>query len=254
MRILTVDLGNTTLFAGVFADERLVTSFRIPAADAGDPAGFARHVAPRLRGRIDRAALCSVVPARTAGLARAVARACGIAPRVLSARASGLAIAYRPPARLGTDRIACALGARARFPGRDVIVVDCGTATTLTALTRDGVLPGGAILPGLGLWPAMLASRTAQLPLVALRPPAAALGRSTRAGLRSGIVLGHAGAVRELARRIAREAFGPRARPVIVGTGGHAARLARENLFTLVMPDLILTGLRHFAAAPATHA
>jgi hypothetical protein len=40
----------------------------------------------------------------------------------------------------------------------------------------------------------------------------------------------------------------------VIGTGGHAPRFAREKLFTVLAPDLILTGLRAFAAPKHNHA
>jgi type III pantothenate kinase len=250
MRTWVADLGNSTLFVGVFVDGRLTRCFRVPTAVALTKSGLAREVAPRLGGRFDAAALCSVVPAHTDAVARALATVTGCPPAQLTTETVDLRIAYRRASELGRDRLACALGARTLFPRRDAVVVDCGTATTVTAISRHGIVEGGAILPGLGLWPEMLALRTAQLPAVPLdgRSPAA-LGRSTRDGLRAGILLGHAGAIRELTQRVAREAFGARARPVIVGTGGHAGRFAREKLFTVIEPDLILTGLNAFAEA-----
>ncbi len=253
MRTWVADLGNSTLFVGVFANGRPIRRFRVPTDVALTTSGLARDVTPRLGGRFDAAALCSVVPAHTETIARALAAATGCPPARLTAASANLRIAYRRPSELGHDRLACALGARTLFPRRDVVVVDCGTATTVTAVSRQGVLEGGAILPGVGLWPEMLALRTAQLPAVALngRSPAA-LGRSTRDGLRAGILLGHAGAIRELTQRVAREAFGRRARPVIIGTGGQAGRFDREKLFTVIEPDLILAGLNAFAEASAS--
>lgn len=253
-RTWVADLGNSTLYVGVFSGDRLTTHFRVPVEAAIARGGVAEHVAPRLRGRFEGAALCSVVPAHTDALASALENATGRIPAILTATRSGLTFGYRRPAELGADRLACALGARALFPRRDVIVVDCGTATTVTALSRQGTLLGGAIFPGLGLWPAVLAARTAQLPEVHLDGPApSALGRSTRDGLRAGMIFGHAGAIRELTQRVAREAFGPRARPVVIGTGGHAGRYRLEKLFTVIEPDLILTGLRSFAEDFAGH-
>lgn len=254
MRTWVADLGNSTLFVGVFSNGRITARLRVPTADALADGGITRHVAPRLRGAFDAASVCSVVPAHTERLVHALSAATGCTPVVLTARTSGLRIDYRRPGELGHDRLACALGARARFPGRNRLVVDCGTATTVTAVDREGGIAGGAILPGLGLWPAMLATRTAQLPAVALDGDCPhALGRSTREGLRAGILIGHAAAIRELTQRVAREAFGPRARPVTIGTGGHARRFAPEKLFTVVEPDLILTGLNSFAEACARH-
>ena len=139
------------------------------------------------------------------------------------------------------------------FRSRDVIVVDCGTATTVTALTRTGRIAGGAILPGLALWSEMLAARTAQLPeVLPVRRPAP-LGRSPLEAIASGLFHGHAGAIRELVQVVARDAFG-KAPAVVVGTGGNAPRFAREKLFTELSPDLILIGLRAFAARTTSHA
>jgi type III pantothenate kinase len=294
MRTLVLNLGNTSLFAGVFSDERglprprwlrnvatsvsewtpkpplahargyeeavarsvagLVTRFRVPIREAATARGFTRLVARRVRGRIDRATLCSVVPALTAPIARHIQRTLGIAPQILTADAPhGLKIGYRRPRELGTDRLAAALGARVLFPKSNVIVVDCGTATTITALRRDGVLAGGAIFPGLSLWADLLAARTAQLPRIALPQSVAAVGRSPREAIASGLYHGHAGAIRELIQRVHVEAFG-RQKAIVIGTGGHAPRFAREKLFTVLAPDLILTGLRAFAARKHDHA
>lgn len=242
VRTLAIDIGNTTVFGGVFVGRRLTRRFRWPTPDA------ARGGPWRRLGPVDRAVLCSVVPAATPAIRRAIARAGGIRPQILTAAAPhGLRIAYRDPARLGADRLACALGARALFPRQNVIVVDCGTATTVTALDRRGTILGGAILPGVGLWPAALAARTAQLPPVAPGRPRRALGRSPEEALRSGIHHGHAGAIREVTARVRTEAFG-RAAAVVIGTGGHAAQFASAGIFTTVQPDLILVGLNAFAA------
>jgi len=254
MRTLVLNLGNTSLFAGAFSDGRLTARFRVPIRETVTARGFARLVARRVRGRIDRAVLCSVVPALTAPIARHIKHTFGIAPEVLTADAPhGFKIGYRRPRELGTDRLAAALGAQALFPGQNVIVVDCGTATTVTALRRDGVLPGGAIFPGLSLWADLLATRTARLPRIALPQAVAAIGRSPREAIASGLYHGHAGAIRELIQRIHAEAFGHQ-KAVVIGTGGHAPRFAREKLFTVLAPDLILTGLRAFAASKHDHA
>lgn len=256
MRTLVVNLGNTSLFAGVYAGDRLVRAFRVPAREAlATAAAFERLVARHVskRGEVTHIALCSVVPKQSAVLARRLKNSFGIEPRVFAhdSRAHGLRIGYHRPRELGLDRLAAALGARQLFPRTNVVVVDCGTATTVTALTAAGEIAGGAILPGYGLWAEMLAARTAQLPRVDGPPPRAALGRGTRAGIASGLHFGHAGAVRELVARIAREAFGSRAArgATVVGTGGNAPRFFRENLFAHHEPRLILAGLYAFAHA-----
>lgn len=239
-RIFVASIGNTSVFAGVFSGERLVKSIRLHPTELG-------QLARALRGEIDAAALCSVVPALTAEAVRLVQKTWKIEPRQLTATSDhGLKIGYREPARLGADRVASALGAQAVFPRRDIIVVDCGTATTVTAVRRDGAVLGGAIFPGLMLWPEMLANRTAQLPRVTPTTPRTALGRSPGEGIASGVFFGHAGAIRETIARVRAAAFG-RGRCVVVATGGNAPRFAREKLFDRIEPHLALIGLRRFA-------
>lgn len=242
---LAISIGNTSLFAGVFAGGRLVRAFRLA------PRELAR-LPVRVGRRIDVAAVCSVVPALTPDVLRLVRHQWGLEATVLEAAAPhGLKIGYRRPRELGTDRLAAALGARAKFPGRHLIVVDCGTATTVTALHRDGTLLGGAIFPGLSLSAEALSARTAQLPRVAPRRPPTALGRAPREAIASGVFFGQLGAIRELVTRIRTEAFG-RASALVIGTGGHAPLLADEGVFDRIESYLVLEGLREFAArAPA---
>ena len=242
-RALLLCLGNSSLFGAIDAGNSPLRPFRRA------PGEF-----PPVRGRFDRVVLCSVVPTRTAALVTWCETQLQLTPLVLTARHApglGLTIGYRKPARLGTDRLAAALGARAGHPGKNLLIVDAGTATTVTALRRDGHLLGGAILPGLILWPAMLATRTAQLPLVTkLSRPRHALGRSTAEGIASGVYFGHLGAVRELVTRVAAEAFGRRDF-LVLGTGGHAPFLQREGVVAVHEPTLVLDGLRVFATATA---
>jgi type III pantothenate kinase len=246
VRTLALDLGNSTLFAGLFDGERLLRSARIDA----DRAALRRFI----RGKVDCVALCSVVPDRTAALVKTVRSALSVDPLVLTPLSEhGLKITYTVPAKLGADRVAVALGATKLFPKQNAIVVDCGTATTLTFLRRDGTLLGGAILPGLDLWPEALARRTARLPEVKLRPAKCVVARDTEEALRSGILHGHAGAIRELIREGRREVFG-RARAVVIGTGGQVTHFNRHRLFTATEPGLILHGLQLFATRQTTHA
>jgi type III pantothenate kinase len=80
---------------------------------------------------------------------------------------AGLTNGYRKPSQLGCYRYAAAIGGHHLEPGRAIIVANCGTATTIDAITADGAFLGGMILPGLGLMASSLARNTAQLPQIA---------------------------------------------------------------------------------------
>lgn len=254
MKTLVFDLGNTTLYVGEFRNEKLARQFRVPVTAVGTAAAFAAEVAHRLPRDVNRVAMVSVVPTRTARLAGQVRKTLLLDPMILTPAADhGLKIAYRNPAELGADRLATALGARKLYPGKNILIVDCGTATTLTLLGHDGVVLGGSIMPGVGLWPAMLKQHTARLPEVTLQMPRQVVARDTVSALRSGILHGHAGALRELIAMSRAEAFG-RAPAIVIGTGGWVTHFKGQRLFTALEPGLILHGLQAFASRNHSHA
>lgn len=112
------------------------------------------------------------------------------------AQRAGVRNGYRAPAQLGCDRFAAAIGARALAPGCAVVIANCGTATTVDALTADGTFIGGMILPGLRLMSGALARNTAQLPQIdagTALPPVFA--DNTHDAILSGCLAAQAGAI-----------------------------------------------------------
>jgi type III pantothenate kinase len=93
----------------------------------------------------------------------------GVAPQWIGSQPqlAGVKNGYRQPLQLGSDRFISAIGAHALYPEQPLLVVTCGTATTIDAIATDGLFHGGLILPGLSLMAASLARNTAQLPQVA---------------------------------------------------------------------------------------
>jgi type III pantothenate kinase len=156
---------------------------------------------------------------------------------------TGLKIRYRNPLEVGADKIANALGALARFPGRNLLIVDFGTATTLCAVTKDHDYLGGIITPGMNISMTALESKTARLPAVEIIRPAEVLGRSTVESIQSGLYYGTLATVRSLAASVTKEHFAKEP-PVIVGTGGFGRLFEGEHLFDAFVPELPLIGLR----------
>jgi type III pantothenate kinase len=155
---------------------------------------------------------------------------------------TGLKVLTKDPREVGADRIADAIGALKLFPGRNLIVVDFGTATTLTAITRAGEFLGGNILPGVRLALEALVEKTAKLPSVEIVPVTGAIGRSTVESIQNGLYWGNVGMVKELVARMTAEAFADET-PVVIGTGGFSHLFDHEELFDAVVPELILVGL-----------
>lgn len=113
--------------------------------------------------------------------------------------------AYATPETLGRDRLAAAVGAATRCPGRNALIVDFGTAITVDLLTADGVFRGGCISPGATTRFRALHDYTAALPLCGACEEWAPLGATTRSAVEAGVMQGIAfeieGHVREAQRR-----------------------------------------------------
>ncbi len=249
--LLCLDVGNTQIHGGVFDGDKLLVQFRKTTHPVGSSDEFGVFLRSVLRENgidpagVGRVAICSVVPVVAYPLRAACIKYFDNEPFILQAGVkTGLRVKYRNPLEVGADRIANAIAATQRHPGRDCIVVDCGTATTFDVVTAGGDYLGGAILPGIGISAETLSSRTARLPSVEITRPEVALGRSSAESIQSGLYFGHVGAIRQLSSELTREAF-PNSKPVIVATGGFSRMLESEKLFDEVVPELVLFGLKH---------
>jgi type III pantothenate kinase len=248
--LLCLDIGNTQIHGGVF-DGGLRFQFRKTTHPLGSSDEFGVFFTAVLRENgldpraVKRVAICSVVPQALYSVRSAALKYFQSEPFILQAGVkTGLRVRYRNPHEVGADRIAGAIAATLRRPSSNVIIVDCGTATTLDVVTAEGDYLGGAILPGIGISVETLAGRTAKLPRVEIAKPTVALGRSTSESIQSGVYHSHVGAIRQLVTELAREAFEGK-RPAVIGTGGFARLLEAENLFDEVVPELVLLGLKH---------
>jgi type III pantothenate kinase len=248
--ILCLDVGNSQMYCGVFDGDELVCQFRrtSSARASSDELGVFLLAALRENGIdpkvISQIALSSVVPDMLYSLRSCCQKYFNHEPMVLRPGVkTGLKIRYKDPKEVGADRIADALGAVTLYPDRNLIVVDFGTATTLTAITRSGEFLGGNILPGVRLALEALVEKTAKLPSVEIVPVIGAIGRSTVESIQNGLYWSNVGMVKELVSRMTREAF-PDDPPLVIGTGGFSHLFDKEELFDAVVPDLILVGLR----------
>jgi type III pantothenate kinase len=203
----------------------------------------ARQLARPLRkfGRAQGAVYASVVPAFNGRLESALRAACGARVLAVDARSPlGLTLQVKAPGQVGADRILNALALKARGGG-PAIAIDIGTAITFDCLDRESRFIGGAILAGPGSCARALHEFTAQLPLIAPKKAARAIGRDTASALESGLYFGAIGMIREMLRRTKAELGG---RPAVVVTGGLAALFVRDIPKAELAPDLTLQGLR----------
>lgn len=247
--LLCLDVGNTHIYGGVFDNDQIILRFRHHSkASTSDEFGiFLKSVLREnncLPEKIQVIAICSVVPQLDYSLRAACYKYFAIEPFFLQAGVkTGLNIKYRNPLEVGADRIANAIAGVHAYPGKNLIVIDFGTATTFCAINQAKNYLGGAILPGVRISADALSSNTAKLPAVEIIKPEMALGRSTIESIQSGVFYGVIGACREIINCIKKESF-PNESVHVLATGGFASLFDNQGIYDQLVPDLVLQGLR----------
>ena len=134
---------------------------------------------------------------------------------------TGLNILMDNPAQLGADLVVNAV-AGLHYYGAPIIMIDMGTATTISVVDEKKNYVGGMILPGVKVSLDSLVNRTSQLPRISLEAPRKVIGRNTIDCMKSGIVMGQAACLDGMIERIYEE-LGYEA--PVVATGGLAASI-----------------------------
>jgi type III pantothenate kinase len=241
--LLAVDVGNTQTALGLYRDGELADHWRL----ATERSSTADELGVLLAGLldlevVDAICLASTVPVlvrewEALGAKWANARLLVVGPGVKT----GLPIRYDDPREVGADRIVNSVAAKARY-GAPVVVVDFGTSTNFDVVSSDGEYVGGVIAPGIEISMDALFARAARLVRVDYAAPESVIGKTTVAGLQSGLVYGFAGQVDGIVGRIRAELG---AEAPAVATGGLADLVApHSQTIERVDPFLTLEGLR----------
>jgi type III pantothenate kinase len=246
--LLAVDVGNTQTHLGAFDAGELTEHwrFRTLAGATGDE--IAERISGLLAlrgielGQVDALVVSSVVPPLGEQYEDLAARyldaSCLL---VVPGTKTGMPIRIDNPLEVGADRLVNAIAAYDRIGGC-CIVVDFGTGINFDVVSEDGEYLGGAIAPGVEVSLTALTERGARIPRIDLAEPEAALGKSTRSAIQSGVIFGFAGLIDGIARRLERELGGD---PAFIATGGLAHAIVPFcELIDEVDELLTLTGLR----------
>ncbi len=159
---------------------------------------------------------------------------------------NGIINHYLTPQTLGPDRLAAVIGAKHLFPGKDSLIIGCGTAITYDWVDAAGNYFGGSISPGLNMRYKALNSFTASLPMVSADDTFEVnYGSDTTTAIRSGV---QNGIKFELAGFI--ESYKKEGKDInIVLSGGDSiffATLLKNSIFApyiKIEPYLVLKGL-----------
>ena len=247
--LLTIDVGNTNMVFSVFNGEVLKGSFRLTtvAGRTSDELGMdIWNQLSRLGIKpedLADAIISSVVPPVMAALTDALIRYLGKTPIVVDVDVDpGLPYGVVSNEHLGTDRSVACVAAIHKY-GAPLILADMGTATTVDAISREGVYMGGCITAGARISIEALFQKTALLPQVNLALPERVLSGTAVGQIQAGAVLGYIGAMERLITQARKEINEPKA--TVVATGGLAPVIAAgTDLIDVVDSQLIPDGLR----------
>ena len=247
---LLIDMGNSRLKAATYDGNKLSNFESVSYGDESALQCFKDYLSSQLE--LVSVTLVSVLGSEFHGYVKAHCLELGIELvwAASSVKGQGVKNNYLQPLSLGSDRFVALVGARKLFPDQYCIVVDCGTAVTVDALTSDGTFCGGVIIPGLQLWGDSLTSRANQLNAHELERPSV-LARDTAQAIGSGSLFGLVGAIEGLCQRVESQLrinHGDAIKVVRLLCGGDALMVAEHSLLSFeVEPHLVLLGLTEFS-------
>ncbi len=246
--ILAIDMGNSNIVIGCIDDERTYFVERLSTDKSKTALEYAMGFKTVLElysidiKKIDGAIISSVVPPLLNAIVSAVEKIIGKSPLVVGpGLKTGLNIKMDNPKTVGSDLIVDAV-AGIREYGAPLIIIDMGTATTMSVVDKDANYIGGIIAPGVRLSMEALASNAAQLYRVSLEAPKKAIGKNTIDCMKSGLLLGTASTIDGMIDRMEEELG---YQTTVVATGGLAKvviPLCKHEI--IVEDDLLLKGLK----------
>ena len=191
---------------------------------------------------IQGAIISSVVPPLVNVIKRAVAKIVHVKQLVVGPGVkTGLNICMDNPGQVGSDLVVHAV-AGIRDYGAPLIVIDLGTATTISVIDEKKNYIGGMIFPGVKVSLESLVKQTSQLPRISLEAPKRTIGKNTIECMKSGIVYGQASCLDGMIDRVVEEIG---VLPTIVATGDSAGVIVPHCKHTVLVDDeLALKGLK----------
>ena len=230
---LIIDIGNTVSKLAVFEMNEKIFTSRIQS--------ITESLLREIKERFSINKVIYSIVASDNHSEKLVHKSMGIEPVKLTHRTPlPFSLDYSSPKTLGTDRLAGVAGACNKFPGKNVLIIDAGTAITYDFLSSDGIFKGGNISPGLTMRFRALHEFTGRLPLVKPGNEFSTPGKTTEEAIRAGV---QQGLIFEINEYIC--TFKKRHKDLVVLFTGGDGRFIMENreLQAIFLPDLIVEGL-----------
>lgn len=237
--LLAIDIGNTNIVFGCVNDENEVVLFeRISTNHQATATEYAILIKNILEmngfnlSDVKDSIMSSVVPSVTGTVTDAIKKLFGIDVMTVGPGVkTGLNILIDNPAQLGSDQVVDAVASINHYSVPQIII-DMGTATTVSVVDGNKNYLGGLIIAGMCTATNALTSRTAQLPRINFEAPAKVIGTNTVDCMKSGMMYSNACALDGIIERIEEE-LGEKC--TVVATGGLS-----ELVVPLCRRDIIL--------------
>lgn len=245
--ILTVDIGNSNIVLGGAQEDTIVFEARLRTEATKTSDQYCVDLKILLDvykvnpGDIEGCIISSVVPQVLNSFQTAIKKLIGKTPLVVGPGIkTGLDIRLENPGQTGADLVVADVAAlREHKP--PLIVIDMGTATTMSVLDQNGAHIGGCIIPGVRISLDALTDRTALLPGLQLDQPKRAIGRNTIDAMRSGIMIGNACMLDGMIARMEAELG---SKTTVIATGGIAKFIVPLCKTPIIYDkDLLIKGL-----------
>jgi len=247
--VLAIDIGNTNIVIGIFENDAFSFKERISTDTSKTDLEYVVEFQALLnlydidKKKIDGAVISSVVPPLNNVINSVVYKMFGVkALMVGPGIKTGLNLAVDNPASVGADLIVDSVAGLKDY-GAPLILIDMGTATTVTVVDKDGSFIGGMILPGARVSLDSLVNRTSQLPTISIEPSKNVVGKNTVDCMKSGIVNGQAAMLDGLIDKINNE-LGYNCK--VVAAGGLVSCIVPHCSHEIIIDDeLTLRGLKY---------
>ena len=245
--ILTIEIGNSTITLGGVEGEEIrfecrINTDRVKTSDTYciDLKTLFEIYGVELAS-IEGVIISSVVPQVMNSVRTAIRKLLNLEPLVVgTGLKTGLNIRLDNPGQMGAGLVAADVAALAQYKP-PLIIIDMGTATTMSVLDPDGAHLGGCLCPGVKISLDALTSRTSLLPGIQLDSPRQAVGRNTADAMRSGIMFGNAAMLDGMIDRFAQETGWDF---TILATGRLAERIAPLCRHEIIVDrHLVIKGL-----------
>jgi type III pantothenate kinase len=230
---IAIDIGNSSVKAGVFDNEKLVEVFRYEKINKKQLEAITNQY------NIENSIVASVQKEDPDSIEEIKS----VLKNVMKLNHNTplpIENQYTTPETLGLDRIAAAVGGYTLFPDSNVLIFDIGTAITIDFITNNKKYIGGNISPGLNMRFKALNNYTDKLPYLTQNNTFGLLGSNTHEAIVSGVQNGLVFEINQYIKEFKEKH--KKIKPIL--TGGDANFFDNKlNYRIFVEQNLVLIGL-----------